>query len=808
LAIFDEATIHIRRRSLGQLLPMSPFCVRRQIRQDSIRKELDLEPTSDEPPFSEYMQLINEAQRGQRDSSPHAWADAENLRKTIDQVLRGDPPAAHWVFLADRALPSEGRMQSVRLLQRRDGQRQILLASADYRRLAELIKPVFDRSNLSLSNAQLQQLLVEGVGLIGAGFLDLIRAQDGRPDANRVRGLAGMLLAARDYRQRHPDCLLVAVDSDLARLWLRLGRRTGERCDLLAVRNENDRFVVECVEVKTSEAGDLADDSEAVIHARVQIQATLEACAAALPDNTSGQDPLSAPRCEMIKEVFVRACQARSLSQDLRSKWCLWLPQLFRQEGQPLTTIFRGEVIRVLLGCNDEVSDTELTEQPFSITARNLTEGRIQDLIEGEMIPHPPNEPDCTESRSSPPPNLRSPQAASTEVRPEQATAQAPAQNQRISPDSLPNEIAPLGERNPVLPSSSPAAVPSHIETANLDLPWPPPVNALGMIGQAEAVAQLVAQVNFTRAAGRRFPDKLLVGPAGVGKSSLARAIARQLLNDEEILFNGADLRSASMLVSRLQEKRKIPARARGNVSIQKCLVFIDEVHAISSAVATALLSAMDDARVTTIDGVNYDFAQVIIILATTDSGKLSEAFNSRPDKTYLRSYTLHELAGIIWLHGNQNLGGNELSRDACYEIAARMRCQPRRAVRALTQMLIPHFHGTTHQLGETVDYRRIAGTLTPMSIAAWFDAQGIDMNGLDSVALSFLRHLRRFGAVSEETLRQAIGITNRADFIEVNEYLLRLGLVTVSAAGRSLTRDGTRYLSGAFDLRERISRH
>ena len=53
LAIFDEATIHIRRRSIGQLLPMSPFCVRRQIRQDRIRKELDLEPTSDEPPFSE-----------------------------------------------------------------------------------------------------------------------------------------------------------------------------------------------------------------------------------------------------------------------------------------------------------------------------------------------------------------------------------------------------------------------------------------------------------------------------------------------------------------------------------------------------------------------------------------------------------------------------------------------------------------------------------------------------------------------------------------------------------------------------------
>lgn len=810
LAIFDEATIHIRRRSLGQLLPMSPFCVRRQFRQDRIRKELDLEPTSDEPPFSEYMQLINEAQRGQRDSSPHAWADAESLRKTIDQVLKGEPAAAHWVFLADRALPSEGRMQSVRLLQRRDGQRQILIASADYRRLSELIKPVFDRSNLSLSNAQLQQLLVEGVGLIGAGFLDLIRPQDGRPDANRVRGLAGMLLAARDYRQRHPDSLLVAVDSDLARLWLRLGRRTGVRCDLLAVRHEDDQFVFDCVEVKTTEAGDLADDSDEITHAREQIQVTLEACAAALPDNISGQDPLSAPRCEMLKEIFVRACQARSLSQELRAKWCVWLPQLFRQEGKPLPAVFRGEVIRVLLGCNDETTETGLSEQPFSITARSLTEGRIQDLIEGqsgEETPPPlPRDSGGTGPRT-PPPAPRTPQTGGPALTEQREKPPQPQGRRTASTSPQRGEATTAASRPDALALDTHNADVLASPTISAALQWPPPVNALGMIGQAEAVAQLVAQVNFSRAAGRRFPDKLLVGPAGVGKSSLARAVARQLLNDEEILFNGADLRTALMLVSRLQEKRKIPARPRGNVSVQKSLIFIDEVHAISSAVATVLLSAMDDARVTTIEGVNYDFNEVIIFLATTDPGRLSEAFNSRPDKTYLRPYTLHELAGIVWFHGKENLGGRELAREVCYEIAARMRCQPRRAVRALTQMLIPHFHSITHEGGERVDYARIADSLQPQAVAAWFDSQGTDLNGLDAAARNYLTYLRRSGATSGERLQQALGISNRTDFIEVDEYLVRLGLATVSAAGRALTRDGTRYLTAPSDLRDRISR-
>ena len=131
IAIFDEASIYIRRRSNGQALPMSPFCVRRQIRVDRFRNTVQLEPTSDDPPFSEYMQLINEAQRGQRDSTPHAWADAESLRNTIDQILQRDV-SSHWVFLADRALPTEGRMKSVCLVKRREGQRQILLAAPNY----------------------------------------------------------------------------------------------------------------------------------------------------------------------------------------------------------------------------------------------------------------------------------------------------------------------------------------------------------------------------------------------------------------------------------------------------------------------------------------------------------------------------------------------------------------------------------------------------------------------------------------------------------------------------------------------------
>ena len=743
------------------------------------------------------MQLINEAESGQRDSSPHAWADAESLRRVLDEVLQGDAPAAHWAFLADRALPAESGMDSVRLLHKRDGHRQVLIATANHERMAQLVRPVFDKSGLSLSPTDLSRLLEEGVNLVGAGLLDLIR-EDGKPDPNRVRGLAGMLIAARDYRLRHPDSLLVAVDNEVARLWLRLGPK-GDRCDLLAVRSEGEAFILEAIEVKTTEGTDGTAIRDPLRKAQEQVNAVLNAMSIAVPDNTAGQNPLSAPRCEMLKEVLVRGCQSRAVPQARRGEWSDWLKQLFRQEENELPkTHCQGEVIGVLLGGVEQTREESLSSSPFPIRARLLGAERIEELIrwEGATVGgHNDGSRDggAISSRVPAPPSPK-PKVAGN---PAKVTTQLPEQpiesREQVEPQHLTKNVATDKSDDTI------TTVPSS---------WPPPVNTLGLIGQDEAVGELVRQMKYAQARKRRLSDKLLVGPAGVGKSSIARGIARRLLDDKEILFNGADLKSPGSIISRLREQKKLPTQLKGKVKIQRCLVFIDEVHAISSAVQTTLLSAMDDERTAPIDGVVYEFAEVVFILATTDPGRLSEAFNSRPDKTYLRSYTLEEMAGIIWLHGKENLNGHELPREVCLEIAARMRCNPRRAVRCLTERLLPYFHSQTHQDDEKLNVKRLARAITHESVCRYFDEQGVDLNGLDVVAQNYLNYLARNGATPEERLRQGLGITNRGDFIEVDEFLSqRLGLVTISSAGRALSLQGRKYLAAPFDLRNRISR-
>ena len=801
VAVFDEAPVSVRRGGAGEYLPMSPFCVRRKVAFHKRWNELRLEPTAGDPPFFEFIELVKHVEGNEGEGTPYAWPEAEALRKSVDSVLTPDDFGAQWFYLADRALPEEGEMMAQRLVRRREGQRQVLLAARDYESLARLMLPVFevDTPNLLMPVARLQDLLGEGAHLIGAGLLDVVKSQEGRVVQAKVIGLMGTLLAARDYLRKYPGALLVSTDSQLARTWLRLGTQ-GERCDLLAVREDAAKLVVECIEVKTTKGKPRTQIDVEIGKACEQVAATLAAVREGVGD-TSASDAegqyLAAPRNEMLKEVLVQGCMGRFASKEVRERWAGWLIRLFGPT--PEMPQMLGSVVDVALGSAEEAKSENIGKDGLTVRLQHLNEVDVQRLLEppsesgelgehGEESPCPDESPD--DSGGTDPASTVTPRLHGI----------TKSQPPRRPPPSEPAMQA-------VVRVAKQIATPASDPPRGTPLSWPPGENAFGLIGQEAAASKLHNKAELARGTGRRFTDTLFIGSAGVGKSSLARAVAKQLLAEAPVFFSGSDLPQPSALIEKLREQGKVPGRARGRVRVGKCLVFIDEVHALAKSTATALLSAMDDARIATVGGVEYDFGDVVFVAATTDKGLLSDAFVSRMDIIPLAAYSLDELAGIICFHARKLFGGYELPREVCIEVAARSRCNPRRAVRSLENDLLAEFYNKlpAAQRSKKNAERAAAALMTVEAVAAYYDGHGIDLNGLDDLGRKTLAYLKTHGASPEDRLCRGLRISNRGDFVELIEYLTRLGLINTVHQGRQLTAEGRRYLVEPSNLRERI---
>lgn len=551
VAVFDEATTAMRHQPRGSvsLLPMSPFAIRRRITFQGINRKVELVPSHETTVFSSFHDMVAKLQGTRGSQTPQASADAERMAGHIDTVLASDAPGAFWFFFADRALPTPGRARVARILERHDGRRRSVCYDASYERLALLLRRPLDEFNLRFSLAEVQELLKEGVALLGDGLLNLFRT-DAQPDAGRVRGFAGMLIAARDYQARYPGALVVSVDTRLARLWLRLAdAESFERCDLLALRREDGVLTVEAIEVKSTSAPKGVPHAD-VQKATSQLVATLTAIQSGLGEGDDAS-PLAAPRQEMLKEVFVSGCQSATVSPEARTLWAEWLRCLFRDADSGDETRLRGTVYAIELSSNMPSSEETLDGDPYDIVVRRLREERIQTLVSPPSQSTPPDTSDGDRDRASPPPASATPRARPTRSSATDATGTPGATAVSAVPAVVPDptgDTAPedAGMRFTVGRSVSAADSKSyHLHPSNTRL------NQLNMgvvgdlgTGKTQLTKALIYQFTRQAASNRGHAPKFLIFDykRDYTKSDFVRAVGARVVSPHRIPLNVFDL--------------------------------------------------------------------------------------------------------------------------------------------------------------------------------------------------------------------------------------------------------------------------
>lgn len=292
-------------------------------------------------------------------------------------------------------------------------------------------------------------------------------------------------------------------------------------------------------------------------------------------------------------------------------------------------------------------------------------------------------------------------------------------------------------------------------------------------VGQARVLDNLRVAIAAARSRGEPLDHVLLSGPPGLGKTSLARILARELGSNLHAT-GGPALDRPRDLVGVLTQLK------RGDV------LFIDEVHRTPAPVEEFLYTAMEDFSVDfTIDQgpharvVPLSIQPFTLVGATTREGLLSAPFRGRFGiSERLAPYPVDELERI--LARSASILGLEMAADAARLIASRARGTPRIANRFLRRV---------RDLAQVRGAARVDAALANEMLARL----GVDENGLEELDRRILRCLANNGgnAVGIKTIAAAVG--EAEDTIEdvFEPHLLRSGFVLKTARGRVITSSG-----------------
>jgi holliday junction DNA helicase RuvB len=309
------------------------------------------------------------------------------------------------------------------------------------------------------------------------------------------------------------------------------------------------------------------------------------------------------------------------------------------------------------------------------------------------------------------------------------------------------------------------------------------PRSLADFVGQERAKEQLAIALEAAKARGEALDHVLLVGPPGLGKTSLAFIIREEL---------GVGIRT----VAGPALERKGDMAAILTALEERDVLFVDEIHRLNRAVEEILYPALEDFRLDIVVGqgpaartLTLDLPPFTLVGATTRTGLLTTPLRDRFGMTFrLEYYEQPELATIV--RRSARILGVEIEDPAAEEIAARSRGTPRvanRILRRVRDVAQVRHQGvvTTEVAGEALQLLEV-------------DAQGLERT--DRELLRAIVHKFGGGPVGLSTLAVALG--EEPDTIgDVYEpYLLQLGFIQRTPRGRIVTKLGRAHVGAADD--------